>query len=78
MLIKYPEFDVELLERIHSNPWLQPREKTLFELKYKQGLLNYQIAEIMHCSTETVSRMLKKLLTKSEPIILDYLKAKSQ
>lgn len=67
-----PEMNAELLEQIYSNPWLTPREKRVFELKYREGLLNYQIAQKIHCSKETVGRDLRRVLKKTEPIIIKY------
>ena len=68
--------NVKLLEQIYNNDWITPPEKRVLELKYQEGLFNYQIAMKMNCSTKTIERMLKKLFVKIEPIILDFYKTK--
>lgn len=71
----FPEMNAELLQIIYDNPWLTPRERRIFSLKYKEDKLNYQIAQELHISKETVGRDLKKIYRKTEPIIIEYYKS---
>lgn len=68
----FPEMNSELLELIYKNKWITPREKRVFELRYQEGFLNYQIAQELNMSKETVGRDLKKVYKKTEPIIIEY------
>lgn len=71
-----PELNnAELLELIYNNEWMTPRERQVFLLKYREGLLNYQIAQRMNMSKETVGRDLKKIYRKIEPLIIKYYNA---
>jgi|GEM_PF-5909730 len=67
-----PDMNAELLQLIYENPWLTPNERRVFSLKYKEDMLNYQIAIEMNCSKETIGRMLKKIYRKIEPVIIKY------
>lgn len=70
--MKPPDMNAELLQLIYENPWLTERERRIFYLRYKEDMLNYQIAIEMNCSKETIGRILKKVYRKTEPIITEY------
>lgn len=67
-----PDMNTELLDEIYNNKWLTPHEKRVLELRYHEGLYNYQIAMEMNCSTRTVERTLRRILNKTAPIISEY------
>lgn len=64
--------NAELLQIIYDNEWLTPRERQIFALKFKDDKLNYQIAEELNISKETVGRDLAKIRKKMKPIVNRY------
>lgn len=68
----FPVMNAELLDIIYNHSWLNPDEQRVFELRYRQGLLYYQIAQEVNCSERTIRRMFERILKKAHPNIIKY------
>lgn len=64
--------NAELLQIVYDNTWLNPYEKQVFELRYREDLYYYQIAQKVHKSERQIRRDFDKILNKVRPIIIKY------
>lgn len=69
--------NAELLDILYNQKWMTPRQRRVFELKFSEGLKNYQIAMMIEpphfpCSKETITRDLRQIKKRMAPLITEY------
>lgn len=60
------KYSTEELERIAANPWLTDRERQVFELRYRRGWVNEDIAAELYVSRSTIDRVLREINVKAK------------